>query len=239
MSGQLRNFSESNVTMSSMEIAVVTGKQHKNVLADCRSLICEYEKIYINQAAEISALINSTSYTDSNGDKQPAFSLSKQATLDLVTGYSLPMRHAVNKRWLELENQNQKVPQSFSQALRLAAELQDQLESAHAKIEADKPKVDFAMAIRNLDGSCLVEEFAKTIGTGRNTLFKQLREGGYLMVNNLPYQKYIDLGWFVVIENTPFTDSKGKSHPTFTTRITGKGQVALEKKLRKDLECEA
>jgi hypothetical protein len=34
------------------------------------------------------------------------------------------------------------------------------------------------------------------------------------------------------VEGIPFTDRKGKTHPTFTTRITGKGQVALEKKFR-------
>jgi hypothetical protein len=60
-----------------------------------------------------------------------------------------------------------------------------------------------------------------------------LRAAGYLQANNQPYQRYIDSGYFVVIENTPFVDRDGNSHPSFTTRITGKGQVALEKKFRK------
>jgi anti-repressor protein len=64
-------------------------------------------------------------------------------------------------------------------------------------------------------------------------MFAKLREDGYLMSNNQPYQEFVERGLFVVIENTPFTDRDGRTHPTFTTRITGKGQVALEKRYRK------
>lgn len=48
-------------------------------------------------------LVKSSTYTDSTGRELPCFELDKQASLDLVTGYSLPHRHAVNKRWQELE----------------------------------------------------------------------------------------------------------------------------------------
>ena len=228
---------DSVVTMSSNEIAELTGKRHKHVLADCRKLISEYEKLFINQLAEISALIKSTTYKDANNEHQPAFELSKQATLDLVTGYSLPMRHAINKRWMELEEkqkQSLQIPQTLSEALLLAGKLAAEKEAAIAKIEADKPKVEFAERVRNMVGACSVGEFAKAIGLGRNTLFKLMRGDGILMAGNLPYQRFIDDGRFLVIEQTPFTDSKGREHPAFTTYITGKGQVWLEKKYRKN-----
>ena len=43
---------------------------------------------------------------------------------------------------------------------------------------------------------------AKTlnIGIGRNTMFELLRDKGILQSNNLPYQRYIDAGYFRVIE---------------------------------------
>lgn len=103
---------------------------------------------------------------------------------------------------------------------------------AAAKIAADKPKVEFAERVRNMQGACSVGAFAKSIGLGRNTLFRRMREDGILMAGNMPYQRYIDDGRFVVIEQTPFTDSSGKEHPSFTTYITGKGQVWLEKRYR-------
>ena len=100
------------------------------------------------------------------------------------------------------------------------------------KIEADKPKVDFAMAVRNTKGTCSVEDFAKSLGIGRNNCFKAMRQLKILMRNNAPYQQYMDAGWFKRPETGIYKDSKGNEHPTFSTVITGKGQVALEKKLR-------
>lgn len=230
-------------SMTSREVADLTGKNHKDVMRDCRNLISEYEKLYENQPAQICALVKSGTYKDKNGTDQPCYELNKQASLDLVTGYSLPHRHAVNKRWMELEEAAARpalpdftnpveAARAWADAKEAELKAERERQAALAQIEADKPKVEFAMAVRNLDGSCLVREFAKVMGTGQNRMFKWLRDNGYLMANNQPYQDYIDRGWFVVVEGVPFTDSRGKSHPTFTTRITGKGQVALEKKIR-------
>lgn len=106
-------------------------------------------------------------------------------------------------------------------------------ESALAQIAADKPKVDFAMSVKNLDGVCTVTEFAKALGYGRNKFFAELRDAGYLMANNQPYQKLIDQGLFTYPEVDPWEDKQGRTHPTFQTMITGKGQIVLEKKFRK------
>ncbi len=92
-------------SMSSLEIAELTGKQHKNILADCRNLITAYEKVYDNQLAEISALIKTSTYIDKNNDTQPLFLLSKLACIDLVSGYHIEIRHKINKRWQFLEDQ--------------------------------------------------------------------------------------------------------------------------------------
>ena len=124
------------------------------------------------------------------------------------------------------------IPQSMSEALMLAANQAKEIELLEEQKKIDAPKVEFAMAVRHLDGSCSLGDFAKVIGTGRNKLFKLLRDLKILMVTNIPYQRFIDSGYFIVLEQTPFIDSKGKSHPAFTTRITGKGQVWLDKHYR-------
>ena len=98
---------------------------------------------------------------------------------------------------------------------------------------SDAPKVAFALAVRNLDGSCAIGEFAALIGIGRNTFFKQLRADKILMINNRPYQGYKDRGLLCEVESTPYTDHNGVAQPAFQTRVTGKGQVWLEKKYRK------
>lgn len=86
----------SRTTMSSREIAKLTGKAHKNVLADIRSMFAELEM----SSAEFSA-----QYNDSTGRALPCFNLDRELTDTLLTGYSAKMRLAVIRRWHELEHQ--------------------------------------------------------------------------------------------------------------------------------------
>ena len=105
------------------------------------------------------------------------------------------------------------------------------------KIEEDKPMVDFANTISASTDSVDVGIFAKLvkdedIPLGRNKLFDWLRANKYLMKNNVPYQTYIDNGYFEVVEytyNTPYGSKLGTK-----TLVTGKGQIKLVEKLRKE-----
>lgn len=62
------------------------------------------------------------------------------------------------------------------------------------------PKVAAFDAFISSDSLIPVGEAAKVLGTGRNTLFRALRDAGVLMANNLPYQKHVEAGRFVVKE---------------------------------------
>lgn len=176
-----------------------------------------------------------SSYLNNIGARLPidTYELDRRQSLAVSAKLNTGLLMRVIDRWQELEEAQQfDIPKTFAEALRLAANTQEELDKAKLQIEQDKPKVEFAMSVRNMQGACSVGEFAKAVGKGRNKLFKTMRDDNILMVNNLPYQRYIDQGFFVVIEQIPYTDSKGVTHPAFTTMITGKGQVWLEKKLR-------
>jgi len=80
--------------MTSRDIAAYTGKDHRNVLVDIRSMLNQLEL----DSADFSA-----QYKDSTGRTLPAFNLPKDLTITLVSGYSVPMRHAIVTRWQELE----------------------------------------------------------------------------------------------------------------------------------------
>jgi len=97
--------------MSSKEIAKLTGKEHKNVLTDVEKLISFYTGTY--SAEKAADLVKSGTYKDTQNREYRCFHLSKDAALDLVTGYSLPHRHAVNQRWMELEAKQAKSQNSF------------------------------------------------------------------------------------------------------------------------------
>lgn len=114
---------------------------------------------------------------------------------------------------------------------------EQQLREKDAQLELQKPKVVFADHVTDSDNAIDMGTFAKYaqkqgITMGRNTLFKWLRDQGVLMDNNVPYQRYLNAGWFRVIENIYNTGSGQYTTPK--TLVTGKGQVALINYIRKN-----
>ena len=114
---------------------------------------------------------------------------------------------------------------------------EQQLKEKDAQLELQKPKVDFADHVTDSDNAIDMGTFAKYaqkqgITMGRNTLFKWLRDQGVLMDNNVPYQRYLNAGWFRVIENV-YNTGNGQ-YTTPKTLVTGKGQVALINYIRKN-----
>lgn len=114
-------------------------------------------------------------------------------------------------------------------ATTLKEEKQRRME-AEAKIAADEHKVDFYDAVGSTSATLTIERFAKLvteklgIQTGRNRMFQWLRKNGYLQDNNMPYQRYINNGWFKTYEVV-------KAGHAFTVpSITGKGQQKLFEK---------
>ena len=88
------------LTMTSREIAELTGKQHKDVLYDIRKMLEELEVHSADFSAE---------YKDSTGRTLPAFNLPKRETYILIIGYSVTMRAKIIDRWQELEAQVKKL----------------------------------------------------------------------------------------------------------------------------------
>ncbi|WP_418629789.1 phage antirepressor KilAC domain-containing protein [Ruminococcus sp.] len=72
---------------------------------------------------------------------------------------------------------------------------------------------------------------ADNIPVGRNKLYGWLKRTGVLMSNNLPYQRYIDRGYFAVKESVFETDGLKKTYQQ--TLVTGKGQVFIIGLLKK------
>jgi prophage antirepressor-like protein len=122
------------------------------------------------------------------------------------------------------------VPQTKAEALRLAADLAEQVEKQQIVIDGMKPKADFHDAVAEAENCQEMQVVAKVLGTGRTRLFYQLRQRGLLMAGNLPYQQYIDAGYFRVVERI-WRDPDQKPHTTFKTLVTGKGLAYIQKLL--------
>ncbi|PFY57598.1 phage antirepressor [Bacillus pseudomycoides] len=105
---------------------------------------------------------------------------------------------------------------------------------AERKILQQQPLVTFAEAVQVSTNLISIKQLAnlmkqKGIDTGQNRLFEWLRENGYLCkkrgsLYNTPTQYSMDLKLF---ESQEFvrTNSEGEFVTSFTTKVTGKGQL--------------
>lgn len=218
-------------TMSSREIAQLTGKNHFHVLRDCDNLNETYEKMGLSKIGE-----GYFTHPNTGNKKYREYKLTKMQTFDLLTGYNAELRIKVNRRWEELEqeaNKNQfALPQNYKEALvALVAEV-ERTEALQEQIKKDAPKVAFADAMLASKTSCLIGELAKLITQngykiGQNRLFDWMRSNGYLGSygerRNLPNQLYIEQGLFEIKKGTR-SGNDGVLHTTSTTKVTPKGQ---------------
>ena len=84
------------LTMSSLEIAELTGKRHDNVMADIRKMLNELD---------INATEFSGTFKAGKNNTYECFKLPKRETLILIGGYNVALRAAIIDRWQELENE--------------------------------------------------------------------------------------------------------------------------------------
>jgi len=143
------------------------------------------------------------------------------------------------KAFRQVLSQRPVIPQTFSEALRLAASQAEQIEQQQKQLEAQRPRVLFSQAVETAKESVLIGELAKIIcqngvQTGEKRLFKWLRDNHYLCAcgerYNQPSQKAMELGLFEM-KKTTINKPNGETMVSTTTKVTGKGQVYFVNKL--------
>ena len=100
------------------------------------------------------------------------------------------------------------------------------------QIEQMKPKAEFFDAVADSKTAISMNEVSKVLGIkgyGRNNLFEFLRSSGILDRWNVPYQRYIDCGWFRIIEQK--YSKNGEQCVSTKTLVYQKGVDAIRKKI--------
>ena len=112
--------------------------------------------------------------------------------------------------------------------------LQQQNQEQQLLLEEQQPKVEFYDDVAGSKDAVAMKEVAKVLGIkglGRNKLFKFLRDKKILDRNNMPYQEYVDRGYFRVIEQR-YNTNNGDIKITFTTLVYNKGIEYIRKLLK-------
>ncbi len=144
-------------------------------------------------------------------------------------------------------NRAPQVPRTLPEALRAYANALDQKLELECKVQVQQgtiqlmePKAAFHDAVASAASSSIcVTEMAKLLGTGGVRFFRWLREERIFMregrQENLPFQRYIDEGYFEVREGVNEDTRTGEPHSFRQALVTGKGQVWLQKRFTKQV----
>ena len=214
---------DASLTMSSREIAELTHKEHKNVLRVIRDLIEQ------NLVAQIEPL--KFEYRNQWFDY---YELNKRDTFVVVARLSPEFTAAVVDRWQELEaKQAVQLPQTFAEALRLAADLEEQKQALLLENQRMKPKAAFVEHYVEVGTTKSLRETAKILKMPEKAMIQRLVEDRilYRQSNNLlPYQKYHERELFAVK-----TGTAEHGHNFTQTRVTSKGMAFIANRYASEL----
>lgn len=236
-----------NVTMSSREIANLTGKKHADICRDIRVMLAEMyngtEKDYIRNA-DLLYLTNqcvSCVHYDCKNPNAWEYLLDRYHSEVLVTGYDVKRRAAVIKRWYDLETGQEKPaidpmtalndPSFLRSTLLTYTEKVIELES---QVEEMKPDVEALTRIAKSQGSMCVTDAAKQLQVKPKSLFDTMSQLKWIYRRlGTPWIGYQDKIQQGLIEHkvTVITKPDGEDKSIPQVRVTPKGLSKLAKLL--------
>lgn len=122
-------------------------------------------------------------------------------------------------------------PELAIKAFTALKEEREKNKALQAENERMKPKEEFFDAVTDSKDAIDIGQVAKVLNC-RNKLFEILRNNGILKQNNEPYQKYIDCGYFRVIEQK-YEARPGEIRINIKTLVFQKGVDYIRKILDK------
>ena len=202
--------SNSVVTMSSREIAVLVNSKHSDVKRSA-------ERLYAGGI--LTAPLAQFDF-EHNGNQYFEYRFNKRDSLVLVARLSPEFTAAVVDRWQELE-QNL-IPQTLPEALRLAANLAEEKQQLENQLSIAAPKIEFVDRYVNATGSMVFRQVCKLLSAKEPEfrLFPMDNRIMYRLSGGLiPHQQHIDAGRFEVKTGT----NQINSHAFTQARFTPKG----------------
>lgn len=209
--------SESNLTMSTREIANLLNRQHSHI------------KISAERLAEKGTIALRGSNFEHSGNVYVEYLLTKRDSLILVAQNCPEFTAAIVDRWQELEAQQApKIPQTYAEALQLAADQAKQLELAAPKVAF----VDNMVERGTLMTATQVAQKHKKSAFWLNSRLDNFKVYSKAVKRSRVFQQwFIDKG-FGEMKQT----EQGYSQPLFTTagecwifeKLTSEGEISCQ-----------
>lgn len=208
----IMNKNSSVLTMSSREIADLVESRHDSVK---RTI----ERLQDKGLIQLTPMVEVKNHL---GQVVTEYQLIKRDSYVVVAQLSPEFTARLVDRWQELENQQMpQIPQTLSEALRLAADQAEQIERQNLLLEQQRPKVEFVQRYVEVGTTKSLRETAKILRVPERAMIDCLVGDGLLFRqsgNLLPYQKYHAKGLFDVK-----TGTTEYGHNYTQTRVTSKG----------------
>ena len=248
MANDLIQFGESKQTMSSLEIAKLTGKPHNDVLKAIRAMEPAWEKVNGGNFSRVE-------YKDAKGEMRPCFELTKTECLYVATKFNDEARAKLVLRWEELEQkqraqmlqlpnftdpaeaarawaQEYEQKQVFAIENKRLEEENIQLVIENQELKNDKNYLDIIMRSKEL---LTISQIAQDYGMSGKAMNKLLADIGVQYSINgqwILYAKYKDCG-YVSSRSIEFIRNNGQRDYRLHTEWTQAGRKFLYEELKK------
>lgn len=231
--------------MTSLQIAEITARLHKNVMRAIRNMEPAWEKINGRKFELVD-------YKDEKGETRPCYSLTKEECLYIATKFNDEARAKLIKRWKELEEQHQKpsLPQNYLEALKSLVKAEEEREQLALenrkqqqeivtiskenmelgnKITEMLPKVSYYDQILKSNATMTITQIAQDYGMSAVRMNKELESmriqhkvrGQWIL-----YGQFLT-GGYVHSRAIDIIRSDGRHDVKYNTEWTTKGRIFL------------
>lgn len=250
---ELTTIVDNDERMTSLQIAEVTGKRHKDVMRAIRNM----ESAWQNVCGRKFTLTSQNVEMPNGGNRcDPCYSLTKEGCLYIATKFNDEARAKLVRRWKELEEAHRPaVPQNYLEALKAMVKIEEQKQQLAIenhkqqeqiadisrenvelgnKITEMLPKVSYYDRILESKSTMTVTQIAQDYGMSAvkmNRILSQLKiqrkvQGQWILYNN-----YVPCG-YVHSKAVDIVRADGRRDVKYNTEWTVKGRIFLYNKLK-------
>lgn len=215
--------------VTSLQVAKDFSKEHKSVLRSIENLAA--------QNCATKNLFYEIDY-ENRGKKYPMYLMTRDGFTLLAMGFTGKDALEWKMKYIQAFNEmERKLNDPMFLVKKSMKYLEEKCNALLEENQEMKPKAEFFDQVASSKTAIQMAEVAKVLnypGYGRNRLFEFLRNKKVLMTNNIPYQKYVDCGYFRVIEQK-FSKPNGDTAINIKTLVYQKGINFIKKLLDKEL----